>query len=434
MKKSEWIDRLINENKSQLDNIRRGRTELDMSYEDNNNCFTFSKDIINNMIKNNKEEMIYKEFAKKIKNDEESLTNKSVKSTKSLKDSKLSNNNAYYNADLIFKKYSNKLERPDIQLISEKEEILALEPKINLLEITKELKVEHSSTQTEMELSCPDCPEHIIQKENLLSEITLIKEELQSYEKLKLIYKETNEILEVKEKQEQEFQEKIIFLEKHCLNLSNFIENLKLHISNEQRVNTELDQHFTQYKFESENSINYLSSSLDKTSKTVNFILNEINKFVDKIYDDELIKKSKRIIDFIETLNLNQSLCSVESIIRRKFNWMKNKLNDLKEVNKLNDDESEYRLNTVNFSNNKVKDNNNSRLNTEINKNNNHIPKKTKSNLHYDYRSTDKLKNNISKDNSSISISNHSDISKVFQTNKSKQKDKLKQKNSKSKI
>ena len=65
MKKSEWIDRLIIENKSQLDNIRRGRTELDMSYEESNNCFTFSKDMINNIIKNNKEEMIYKEFAKK---------------------------------------------------------------------------------------------------------------------------------------------------------------------------------------------------------------------------------------------------------------------------------------------------------------------------------------------------------------------------------
>ena len=228
----------------------------------------------------------------------------------------------------------NKYKKPEVSSLQQLENI-----PVDIKKISEEIKSSNAETQTCMEISCPSCPELILQKENLQSEVLLIKEELSDMDKLKEIIKDLNSALEEKDKHEALASTKVSYMEE----LNNVLtqKNSKLESkpaeqmqknADLERQNSEIESAFSKYQADASDTIKYLSSKLDTEFTNVQACLNCVNNFIDGIYDDNLIKKNKRVVDLVSLSSLNESLRFVDNIIRRRVNKLKETIKSLNDV------------------------------------------------------------------------------------------------------
>lgn len=368
---TDWIDNFIQENKSQIDNLRKAREICDWKVKDSNH----HQENINNLMKydsinmneysfsNEKEGFLEENSGNRVNqilnkynhlpytnnhsnNHINSYTNTSFSSI-----NHINNINQHQKDEKI-----NESNKPN-QIISESaKEILIkykeTEKKDLLITINNQLKHEDRESQTEFIQTCGDCPELTIKNQNLLSENLLLKEEIKELTKLKERLNDTQTQLEKKEKEEIYLSSKISILEEKNEVLKEKTSQYEkiiddksneINLLNQKRI--DLETLYDTYKKDASEAINYLSSKLDEEFSNLQSCLLTVNDFADSVFDDLIIKKSKRRVGLIGVQNSSESFKYIESILRRRVFKLKEVIIKLRNGNGKDEKEGKNNMN-----------------------------------------------------------------------------------------
>lgn len=289
---------------------------------------------------------------------------------------------------------------------------------------------------------CKDCPELSLKKQNLESELTLLKEEINDLFKYKNLHDKIIKDLEAKDNAINNDKEKIRILSDKELILENKIINLEQNLLKEtnlkdniQHKYEEIENDFINFKKEASESLELLRNKYNKECSNVQYILNKINLLFDKIYDNIIIKENKRDVELVIFNNINSSLDSIESSMRKRVNKLKEIILTLKKksINNKSDlpknkkfmsnknilHKEQKIINKNKFSKINNKYNINNENNDKLNTNNSNVIKQTSNKNNKDLISNKKDQQNYSNNKQTSEKKNRNKLNKKLVTNKS---------------